>query len=391
MSDRRATNGLGLALFWGAVGTLGYTYVAFPGAVLIRGLVGRRPHQTDDGTPRVTVVVAAHNEAGVIGSKLDNLLAVDYPRDRFEVIVASDGSDDGTNEVVGGFAGRGVRLLALPRVGKATALNEAVATATGEIVVFSDANTRYAPDAVRALVRPFADPEVGGVAGDQRYVRDGEMAASATGEQRYWDFDRLLKIGESRAGHVISATGAIYAVRRELIDHVPDGVTDDFFVSTGVIAHGKRLVFAPDAIAYEPVATTSKVELGRKVRIVTRGLRAVAARRALLDPRRHGFYAVQLLSHKVLRRLMAFPLIGVAVSSPLLWRRARLYRAATVAQAVFYAGAGLGLRRKAISPRGPAGQVLALPAYFVLVNAACLRAVWNLLRGRSIDRWEPQR
>lgn len=386
-----STPNLGMALFWGAVGTLGYTYVMFPAAVLVRGLVGRRPHQTGASTPRVTVVVAAHNEVEAIGSKLDNLLAVDYPRDRFEVIVASDGSDDGTNEVIVGFAERGVRLLALSRVGKATALNEAVAASTGEIIVFSDANTRYTPDAIRALVRPFADPDVGGVAGDQRYVRDSTVAESATGEQRYWDFDRLLKINESRAGHVISATGAIYAVRRELIDHVPDGVTDDFFVSTGVIAHGKRLVFAPDAIAYEPVAATSKVELGRKVRIITRGLRAVAARRVLLDPRRHGFYAVQLFSHKVLRRLMAFPLLGVAVSSPLLWRQGQLYQAVTVAQVAFYVAAGLGLRRKTAASRGVAGRVLALPSYFVLVNAACLRAVWNILRGTRIDRWEPQR
>ena len=389
MSRPRAT--LGLALFWGAVGTLGYTYGLFPATVLVRGLVRRRPHQVGEGTPRVSVVIAAHNEAGVIGSKLRNLLAVDYPRDRLEVIVASDGSDDGTNTVVAGFAECGVRLLALPRAGKAAALNEAVAAATGEIVVFSDANTSYAPGAIRALVRPFADPEVGGVAGDQRYVRDAEAAPSAAGEQRYWDFDRLLKIGESRAGHVISATGAIYAVRRELIDHVPGGVTDDFFVSTGVIAHGKRLVFAPDAIAYEPVAATSTVELGRKVRIITRGLRAVAARRSLLDPRRHGFYAVQLLSHKVLRRLMAFPLIGLAVSAPALWRRGWLYRAATLGQAAFYAAAGLGLRRKASPPRGLAGRGLGMPAYFVLVNVACLRAVWNLLCGKRIDRWEPQR
>jgi cellulose synthase/poly-beta-1,6-N-acetylglucosamine synthase-like glycosyltransferase len=337
------------------------------------------------------VVIAAHNEAAVLGSKLGNLLAVDYPRDRFEVIVASDGSDDGTNEVVAGFAERGVRLLALPRVGKATALNKAVAAAAGEIVVFSDANTLYAPDAIRALVRPFADSEVGGVAGDQRYVTTAAAAACATGEQRYWDFDRLLKISESRAGHVISATGAIYAIRRELIDHIPDGVTDDFFVSTGVIARGKRLVFAPDAIAYESVAASSKVELGRKVRIITRGLRAVAARRVLLNPRQHGFYAVQLFSHKVLRRLMAFPLIGVAVSSPLLWRRGQLYRAATAAQVAFYATAGYGLCRKGSSSRAPTSRILALPAYFMLVNMACLRAVWNLVRGTHIDRWEPQR
>lgn len=392
MSRNRRTSSLGLAVFWGAAATLVYTYVAFPAAVFVRGLVRPRPHRTGDGTPPVTIVAAAHNEAAIIEAKLDNLLSLDYPRDRLEVIVACDGCDDGTDDVVARFEERGVRLLRLPRVGKAAALNAAVGAATGEIVVFSDANTLYAPDAVHALVRPFADPEVGGVAGDQRYVRGADLAASATGEQRYWDFDRLLKIAQSRAGHVISATGAIYAVRRELIDPIPDGVTDDFYVSTGVIAHGKRLVFTPDAVAYEPVAATSTVELGRKVRIISRGLRAVAARRALLDPRRHGFYAVQLCSHKVLRRLMAFPLIAVAVSSPTLWRRGRLYRAATVAQAGFYAAAGLGLRRQATpAPRGPSARLLALPAYFVLVNAACLRAVWNLLRGTRIDRWEPRR
>ena len=145
--------------------------------------------------------------------------------------------------------------------------------------MFSDA-TRSTPDALRALVRPFADPSVGGVAGDQRYrSRDGADAI-ASGEQRYWDLDRLLKAAESRAGSTISATGAIYAVRRSLFRPVPPGVTDDFFTSTGAIAQGYRLVFAADAVAYEPVAKTSEVEWGRKVRVMTRGLRGVLMRRS---------------------------------------------------------------------------------------------------------------
>jgi cellulose synthase/poly-beta-1,6-N-acetylglucosamine synthase-like glycosyltransferase len=376
-------------LFWSATGLLAYTYVLFPLLVLLRAALRPRPYDSGELTPSVTLVISARNEAASIGAKLENLLSLDYPDDRLEVVIASDGSDDGTDELVRGYAGRGVRLVALSRVGKAAALNAAVAGAGGEILVFSDANSIYAPDALRALVRPFADPSVGGVAGDQRYrSRDGADAI-ASGEQRYWDLDRLLKAAESRAGSTISATGAIYAVRRSLFRPVPPGVTDDFFTSTGAIAQGYRLVFAADAVAYEPVAKTSEVEWGRKVRVMTRGLRGVLMRRELLDARHHGFYAVQLLTHKLLRRTMVFPLALAAGTSPLLWRRGRVYRAATLAQAAVYGlgTAGLLLRDRPLGRR----KAFMLPAFFCFVNAASLRAVWNVVSGRRIDRWEPQR
>jgi cellulose synthase/poly-beta-1,6-N-acetylglucosamine synthase-like glycosyltransferase len=376
-------------LFWSAAGTLTYTYVLFPLLVIVRRALRPRPHRRAEITPSVTMIIAAHNEAASIGGKLENLLSIDYPEDRLEVVIASDGSDDGTDEIVGRYGERGIRLLSLPRLGKAAALNAAVAEAHGEILVFSDANSIYALDALRALVRPFADPEVGGVAGDQRYLAGDLADAIAAGEERYWDFDRRLKAAESGAGNAISATGAIYAVRRSLFRPVPPGVTDDFYTSTGVIALGYRLVFAADAVAYEPVATTGEIEFGRKVRVMTRGLRGVLLRRSLLDPRRHGFYALQLFTHKVLRRTMALPLLALAVTSPLLWRRGALYRAATVAQTAFYAlgAAGILLAARPLGRR----QALALPAFFTLVNFASLRAVWTLLRGRNIDRWEPKR
>jgi cellulose synthase/poly-beta-1,6-N-acetylglucosamine synthase-like glycosyltransferase len=256
-------------------------------------------------------------------------------------------------------------------------------------LVFSDANSIYAADALRALVKPFADPDVGGVAGDQRYVPDPTSDAVASGEQRYWALDRIVKNAESRADNAISATGAIYAVRASLFAPVPEGVTDDFYTSTGVIAQGFRLVFSPDAVAFEPVARTAELEFGRKVRVITRGLRAVLLRRALLNPGKHGLYSVQLFGHKVLRRLMVLPLAVIAVTSPTLWRRGRVYRAATVLQAGFYALGGLGIL---LSDR-PLGRrkLLMLPAFFCFVNAAALRATWNVVRGRRIDRWEPRR
>jgi glycosyltransferase involved in cell wall biosynthesis len=376
-------------LFWSAASVLAYTYLLFPLVVLIRAALRPRPHRTDEITPSLTVLIAAHNEAASIGAKLENLLSVDYAADRLEIVVASDGSDDGTVEIVSRYIDRGIRLLSLPRAGKAATLNAAAASASGDVLVFSDANSMYAPNALRMLVKPFADPRVGGVAGDQRYVLERTAGAIASGEQRYWDFDRMLKAAESRAGNVISATGAIYAVRRSLFRAVPPGVTDDFFTSTGVIEQGYRLVFAPDAVAYEPVSKTGEIEFGRKVRVITRGLRGVAARRRLLDPRRHGFYAIQLLTHKLLRRIMVLPLVFTAVTSLLLWRRGNLYRAAAVAQGALYGlgAAGVLLAGKPLGRR----KIFMLPAFFCFVNVASLKAVWNLVRGRRIDQWEPQR
>lgn len=373
------------ALFWGGVSTLAYSLVGFPLLVLIRGTLLRREYRAAPITPSVSLIVSARNEADSIALKLDSLLALDYPDDRIEILVASDGSNDGTNEIVDAYRDRGVRLLELDRVGKAMALNTSVEAATGEIIVFSDANSLFAPSALRALVAPFADPMVGGVAGDQRYL----PAKGSVGERSYWDLDRLMKSLESRAGHVISATGAIYAIRRELFEPVPDAVTDDFVISTGVIEQGSRLVFSADAIAYEPASGSDRAEYGRKVRIMTRGFRSVLARRALLNPAEHGFYSVQLLSHKVLRRLMAPPLAAIAIGSLALAREGRLYRMAVVGQVAFYAAAAVGLvSRDTRIRRHPA---FALPAFFCLVNWAALVAAVNVVRGRRIDRWEPTR
>ena len=375
--------------FWLGVGTVAVTYVLFPLLVFLLGRLRPRPYETASITPSVTFIVAAHNEAGDIRAKLENIVGLDYPAGRLQILIASDGSDDGTNEIVRGFAENGVELLPLARVGKAAALNAAAGQARGEILVFSDANSIYAADALRELVKPFADPEVGGVAGDQRYLSDATVDGIATGEERYWAFDRVMKEAQSRAGNVISATGAIYAVRASLFDSVPDGVTDDFYTSTGVIAKGSRLVFAADAVAFEPVSRTAELEFDRKVRVITRGLRAVLLRRALLDPREHGLYSLQLLGHKVLRRLMAFPLAAIAVTSPLLWKRGRIYRSATVLQAAVYGLGAIG----AVFANRPLGRhrLFALPAFFCFVNAAALRASWNLVTGRRIDRWEPRR
>ena len=373
-----------LFLFWAALLSIAYSYLLFPLLVFLKGLLAAHPYMEGDVEPMVSIIVAAHDEAQVIGKKIESVLALDYPKQCLELVVASDGSADGTNDVVAQYEGQGVRLLALPRVGKAAALNAAAATAEGEILVFSDANSIFEPGTLRALLRPFADPQVGGVAGNQRYVTSNAGQAGA-GERAYWAIDRQLKVYESRAGNAISATGALYALRRSLFQGIPDGVTDDFYNSVGVVAQGRRLVFAPQAVVHEEVAATGKAEFRRKVRVMTRGLAAVAARRQLLDPARYGWYAWQLFSHKVLRRLVTVPLMVLAVTGPRLWSRSWLYKLATLGQALLYgaaAGGALVERRGGKMPR-----VLSIPYYFVLVNLAALVAVANLLRGRRIVRW----
>lgn len=378
-----------IVAFWAAAALVVYTYLLFPLLVMLRARLRPKPYRAADIQPSVSMIIAAYNEENTIAAKLENILSLDYPRERLEVLIASDGSSDNTDEIVRRYADRGVRLLSLPRQGKAAALNAAVAASRGEILVFSDANSMYAPDALQALVRPFADPEVGGVAGNQRYLDPREDDDSAAGERAYWNFDRQLKRSQSQAGNAISATGAIYAIRRSLFRTVPPGVTDDFYTSTGVIAQGYRLVFAPDAVAYEPAATSNEVEFGRKVRVITRGLRAVWVMRELLNPFRYGFYAIQLFSHKVLRRLVVFPLLVVLLTSLPLWGRGVVYRAAAVAQALLYSCALLGfaLRGTRLGRR----KILALPFYFCTVNTAAFMAALNLARGRQIDRWDPQR
>lgn len=377
-----------LLVFWGAVASVAYAYVGFPALLAVRSLVRPRPWRRSDGyRPTVTVVIAAHNEEASIGAKVAGVLRLDYPAERLDCVVASDGSDDGTVAEAIRAGGDRTVVLDLPRSGKAVALNHGVEVASGEIVVFTDANSRLADDAVTRLVAPFADPAVGGVAGDQRYEAEG--ASGADGERAYWNLDRWLKRAESRSGNVISATGALYAVRRELTRPIPDGVTDDFAMSTGVIDQGRRLVFEPDAVAWEPPSPALGGEYRRKVRVMTRGLRSVILRRRLLDPRRSGFYAVQLLSHKVLRRLVALPLLVALAASVPLRRRGPLYALALAAQVMVH---GLGLAGVALSGSAAGRRrILSIPAFFTMVNAASLHAVANIVTGRRIDRWTPAR
>ena len=266
-----------------------------------------------------------------------------------------------------------------------------MAASSGEILVFSDANSMYAPDAIRELVRPFAAPEVGGVAGNQVYLKKkGDAGLTSAGEQSYWDFDRQLKQFQSKSGNVISATGAIYAIRRSLFHPVMGGVTDDFTISTDVIVQGDA---AGLCARRHRLRTRSRVPVGWSLAARCGSSRAACVPSSCaapcLNPFRYGFYSLQLFSHKVLRRLVVFPLLLLLVTSPFLWSKGLFYQLVTLGQALFYGFAALGWVMDRTGSRRL--KIFTIPFYFCMVNYASLLAALNVVRGNRIERWEPQR
>lgn len=367
----------------------GYAFVGYPALLWAMARLRRVPIARADIEPELTIIVAAHNEAAVIACKLESILQQDYPLECLDIIVASDGSTDTTSAIVDAYSDRGVRLLDLPRAGKASALNHAVTEARHDILLLTDANAILAPGALRALVRGFADPAVGGVSANERRDPATIMSGSGFGERLYWEYDKWLKQAESDIGSMVSASGSLYAIRRALFRPISDpSATDDFAISTQVVRAGKRLIFEPDAVTWEPAVSTGELEFNRRVRIVTRGLRSVYGVRELLLPWNGGFYSVQLWSHKVLRRLVGFFVAGITLTNLSLVRRPD-YRWLLVPQLIAYVFAFAGWRGQRRSwGRKPWFYI---PYYFCLSNLATSIGVIQFLRQRRVSIWEPRR
>jgi cellulose synthase/poly-beta-1,6-N-acetylglucosamine synthase-like glycosyltransferase len=303
-----------------------YVYAGYPLLVIIAGKLRNKRVKIDDITPPLTLLITAFNEEHNIRERLENALSLDYPAKNLEIIVASDGSTDRTVEIAREFENRGVRVLEMPRRGKIHAMNAAVAYATGDILVFSDATSIYRPDALRKLARNFADPEVGGVSGVPKFVVNPASQSSAAGERLYFSYDSFLKLMESRLGSTVSGGGCMLAIRRQLYQPMPAYVTDDFSISMAVIECGTRLVWEPEAIALEEPAVESSGEFQRKVRMMTRGFRSIGLHKGLLNPFRYGWYSICLFSHKFLRNLVPFFLISLIGASAATFWDGYIYR-----------------------------------------------------------------
>lgn len=375
-------------IFWSCLLLPLFAYLGYP--LLLAGLAPfRRAVPPAPGTPpTASVLIAAYNEERNIEAKLRSLQELDYPAERLQIIVASDGSDDATVARARRFIeenGMGrARVLDLPRSSKAAALNAAVAEADGEILVFSDADTLWLPDTLRELVGPFADPEVGATAGNVVIASSGK--ALAIGDRCYRAYESWLRRLETRNGCMASADGGLLALRRSLFQAIPPDVTDDFFLTTCAPLAGQRIAYVDTARVLDRGAESVDSQFRRRRRITARGLQSLSLRRELLDPRRHGLLALGLICHKLIRRLAPVLLIPLLLSNLWLWNAGPFYQAMLLAQLAGYALALVGL----------AGRHRHLPrpfrlAAFVLVTLAAMSAgVWKFVAGQRYDHWNPQ-
>jgi cellulose synthase/poly-beta-1,6-N-acetylglucosamine synthase-like glycosyltransferase len=375
-------------IFWLLAAVVVYVYAGYPLLLVALSALGaRRPVRKAESEPSVTLIISAFNEAAVIAEKIRNSLALDYPREKIEIVVISDASDDGTDEIVGQFASQGVRLLRMnDRGGKTLGLNAGVRSAKGEIVVFSDANAMYLPDAIRKMARNFADPAVGAVVGESTYA-DAEGGAQQS-ESLYWKYETGIKRLETQIGSTVGGDGAIYAIRRALYRDMRADALSDFVNPMQIVMSGYRCIYEPEARSVEEAAEGFDKEFRRKVRIVNRAWRATWTLPALLNPVRFGWFSLELVSHKLLRWLMPLFLVAVLLLNVLLLERAPLYSWLLVLQLVFYALALAGYltRGRPTQPR-----LIYVPYYFCLVNIASARGIIEAYRGRTYTTWATPR
>jgi hypothetical protein len=375
-------------VFWGALAVIGWVYAGYPVVLGIAARLRRRAVRKGASEPTVSLIICAYNEARDIRRKLDEVLALDYPAERLQIIVASDGSTDGTDDIVREFAPRVELLRVEPRAGKTNAQNHAVRHARGEIVAFSDVTTEYPRTSLRRMIENFADPTIGCVGGDLIYGNQPQNP-SAEGRALFWSYERQLRLWESQVHSMIGTAGCAYAMRRALYLPLDPGAISDFVQPGLVTARGHRTVLEPAAPVYEPVESyTLGEELERRARVITRGLRGAFRMPMLLNPLRHPWFATVLWSHRVLRWLVPVFLLVLLAASTALAPRGGFYAWALAAQTAVY-GAGLvawALERRQLRLPGAF-----IPLYFCLVNLAPLMALRNLLRGEKKVVWETGR
>lgn len=378
-------------LFWLTVALAVYVYFGYPTMLwfLCKLKRGSAVVRTNSFEPSVSLIIAAYNEQQVIAQKLENSLALDYPKHKLGIVVVSDGSTDETGEIVRKHNGERVDLVDLPHnVGKASAQNQAVQQATGETLLFTDAEAFLQSDAARKLIRHFQDGNVGCAVGRVVYLNEGETAPSE-GEGLYWRYELFLRRKESELGNLAMGSGSIMAVRGRLFEPLDGAVSEDFVLPMKAAIQGYRTVYEPAAIATLRLFQASPSDMFKtKVRTITLDTRSVLLCRGVLNPFRYPLHAWGLISHKLLRWLVpCFLIMLFAVNLFLLSHP--FYRVALALQMTSYSAAGLGYLWQRAGRKPP--RILGIPFSFCLVNAAALVGVARFLMGKKAGRWEPVR
>jgi cellulose synthase/poly-beta-1,6-N-acetylglucosamine synthase-like glycosyltransferase len=374
-------------LFWTSVFLVAYPFAVYPPAAVVLGWFRGRALRARPWEPTVTVLISAFNEADCIGATIQNKLRQRYPRDKLQIIVVSDASDDDTDDVVRGYAGDGVVLIRQKaREGKAAALNLGARQATGDIVIFSDANSMFDQDAVRHLVENFADPDVGYVSGSVKFESErSNLIGFALGVYRR--YENLLRSAETRMGSSVSTNGGVGAVRRGLYAEIRPDLMTDFVLPLKVISMGYRSVFDARVQATESTNPDLRSEFGMRVRVALRTLQGLAHMRQLLNPLHYPLMSFCLVSHKAVRYAAFLFLASTLACNVELAPDSPLYRATLILQLAGYGLASLGLMGKLpVWLR----RFTIVPSYLLLSYAAFAVATIKLLRGDRSATWEPR-
>lgn len=383
--------------FWLCVSTIVYTYAGYPLLLTLVARLRPKPRPYPQITPKLTLLIAAYNEQDVIASKLENSFALDYPREQLQILVAADGSDDRTPEIVREYADRGVELSYSPeRRGKMAAINRAMHQVRGEIVVFSDANNMYTPNVLRELAAPFSDPKVGVTTG-AKLITSGDGALGES-EGLYWKYESFIKKQETRLGCTIGVAGEVLAIRRELFAPPPEStINDDFHMMIQIVREGYNVVYAPDAYSRERISPTAQDEITRRTRIFAGWYQSIFQSHKLLTLRRP-VVAWQVWSHKFLRPFVALAGVGallanlLAVVFPPRNVRSPIGRLAApvnwimlTLQLVFYGMAWIGSRSE---HTGAVAKILYIPTFLVNSNLAGILGLYRFLTKRQTSLWQ---
>jgi len=374
------------ALFLASILLVFHAYFGYPISLLLLGLLRRKAPRRAPCLPCVTIIITAHNEQQKIGRKLDNTLGLHYPREKLQIIVASDGSTDATEEIVRGYRDAGVELLTIPeRGGKENAQKEAVKLARGDVFVFTDVATMIDPDGLRQIVSNFADPSVGCASSEDRLIgKDGRVC----GEGLYVRYEMWVRDLESRVNSLVGLSGSFFAARREVCQDFSGQMQSDFRTVLNCVRMGLRAVNDPGAIGYYEDIADRRREFDRKVRTVVRGLTVFFEHLEFLNVFRYGLFSYQYLCHKLLRWSVPFWLVVLFCSTSLLCLKGWPYAVALAAQILFYGLAFWGAKGDG---RWSDNTLLRIPVYFVTVNSSVLVAWWRYIRGQRIVAWSPTR
>lgn len=369
-------------LFWGAVLLVVWAYVGYFLAMWMFSHIRFKPVRRMDWFPQLSLVITAYNEEKRIGRKLDNSLELDYPRDKLEIIVVSDASTDATESIVTSYADRGIKLLAIPvRHGKHYGQGQGIRIATSEIVVLTDATTFLEKDALRKIVRSYADPEVGCVSGEDRVETPGGETA---GEGAYVKYEMKLRSFENRTGSLVGASGCFFSVRKGLCGAWIDEMSSDFYMPIVSYMNGFRTVVEQEAIGVYRVVNDPSREFERKVRTVVHGLEVLFRFKGIMNPFRYGGYALQMISHKLCRWLVPAALIIALGANLLLINAGWFYQLTLVLQALLYllALAAHTMKRLQVF------SLFKIPLFFVMVNLSILVAWYKYLTGNTYVVWD---